>query len=154
MNASVCHLPDGQKWSLINWPGRHVGHCSFSHLWYGAQQKHFGCDLQSLSQYSFYLLVSMVAINNLQNTQPPLPKSYLSGCFKAIFQHEATHAKNQGEPLSETNRRPHREAAGDLQPDRPGSVKATTRRCFTASHLSHLAPLLCGPFADTPLFPA
>lgn len=96
----------------------------------------------------------MVAINNLQNTQPPLlPNSYLSGYFKAIFQHEATHATNQGEPLSETNRRPHREAAGDLQPDRPGSVKARTRRCFTALHLSHLAPLLRGPFADTPLSP-
>lgn len=45
VHVSVCHLPDGQEWSLINWPGWRVGHRRFSHLWAGVQEKHFWCDL-------------------------------------------------------------------------------------------------------------
>lgn len=46
-------------------------------------------DSSPLSSYSFYLLVSTVTINTLQNTRRP-SISYLSGYFKAIFQREAT----------------------------------------------------------------
>lgn len=52
VHVSVCQLPEGQDLSLINWPGQRVGRCRFSHLWYGEQEKHFWCDLQSLSSLS------------------------------------------------------------------------------------------------------
>lgn len=52
VHVSVCQLPEGQDLSLINWPGWHVGRCRFSHLWYGVQEKHFWCALQSLSSLS------------------------------------------------------------------------------------------------------
>lgn len=62
------------------------------------------------------------------------------------------HFKLQGEPLSETNRRPHREAAGDLLPDRRASVKAKSGAARAPSQLytSLILPHCC---ADTPLSP-
>lgn len=87
----------------------------------------------------------MGTINNLQNTRRP-STSYLSGNFKAIFQREAT------SNCKETNTRPHREAAGDLLPDRQGSVKAKSGAARAPSQLytSLILPHCC---ADTPLSP-
>lgn len=52
--------------------------------------------------------------------------------------------QNRGEPLSETNTRPHREAAGDLLPDRYGSVKAKSgAACPPSQFYTSLILCLC-----------
>lgn len=89
------------------------------------------------------------------NTQPAKHTETLN--FLSFWQFQGNfpargHFKLQGEPLSETNRRPHREAAGDLLPDRRASVKAKSGAARAPSQLytSLILPHCC---ADTPLSP-
>lgn len=107
-------------------------------------------DSSPLSSYSFYLLVSMVTINTLQNTQRP-SISYLSGYFKAIFQREATSGSKRSPSRRQTRGHTGRPPAicGPIGTAQSKHRAAPLALLHSFTPLSSCA-IVARPFADTP----
>lgn len=107
-------------------------------------------DSSPLSSYSFYLLVSTVTINTLQNTRRP-SISYLSGYFKAIFQREATSGSKRSPSRRQTRGHTGRPPAicGPIGTAQSKHRAAPLAPLHSFTPLSSCA-IVARPFADTP----